>query len=236
MLNFLPRHYELILWDLDGTLLNFYPAERYAITTTMAQFGLPVCTDAMVACYSRINEQYWRRMELGEITKKQVLEGRFARFFAELGCSVPELATFNLAYQKNLGARVFFHEGAYELVDYLKGRLPQYAVTNGTSVAQALKLRNSGLDKLLDGAFISDQIGYEKPSPGFFAYVERHIPPVPKEKILLVGDSLTSDIQGGRNMGVHCCWFNPFRKETDFLEKVKPDYVITDLNELQGIL
>ena len=80
-MNLQPRHFKVVLWDMDGTLLNFYPAERYAISSTMEHFGLPSCTDEMVSRYSVINEMHWKRMELGEINKQQVLEGRFEMIF-----------------------------------------------------------------------------------------------------------------------------------------------------------
>ena len=236
MLNLQPKNFDLILWDMDGTLLNFYPAERNAITTTMQEFGLPECTEEMIAKYSKINEKYWKRMELGEITKQEVLEGRFREFFQSEGFPTVDVAAFNARYQVNLGSKVFFYEDAYEIVANLKGKVPQYAVTNGTSTAQALKLKNSGLGELFDGVFISDQIGAEKPSQGFCDYVWAHIPQAAAERILLIGDSLTSDMQTGNNMGVKCCWFNVYDKPLPADGKPKLDYVIAKLIELENIL
>lgn len=236
MLDLQPKNFKIILWDMDGTLLNFYPAERNAITSTMAAFNLPECTDNMIARYSKINEMHWKKMELGEITKQQVLEGRFEMFFRSEGIAFDKYKEFNELYQKNLGAKVFFHDKAYEIVANLKGKLKQYAITNGTSVAQALKLKNSGLGELFDGVFISDQIGYEKPSKAFFDYVEEHIEMAPKDKILVIGDSLTSDMQGGNNMGVKCCWFNVDSKPIPQEGAPKLDYIINSLIEIESFL
>lgn len=236
MLDLQPKHFKIILWDMDGTLLDFYPAERNAICTTMEQFGLGECTDAMVKKYSKINELHWKKMELGEITKQQVLENRFAMFFEGEGIKFNRYKEFNENYQINLGAKVFFHEKAYEIVANLKGKVLQYAITNGTYTAQCLKLKNSGLDKIFDGVFISDQIGFQKPSKLFFDYVEKHIPMVSKDEILVIGDSLTSDMQGGNNMGVRCCWFNYDNKPLPEKDTVKLDYVIHKLIELEKIL
>lgn len=237
MLNLQPKNFKIILWDMDGTLLNFYPAERHAITATMASFKLPICTDEMVKRYSKINEQHWKRMEIGEISKKQVLEGRFETFFKAEGIlNFTDYAAFNAAYQKNLGAKVFFHDKAYEIVADLKGKVLQYAVTNGTSTAQALKLKNSGLDKLFDGVFISDQIGTEKPGQGFCDYVEAHIPAVSKDEILIIGDSLTSDMATGNKMGIKCCWFNVDNKPVPVNGKPHLDYIISSLIEIENFL
>jgi len=237
MVNLQPKNFKIILWDMDGTLLNFYPAERYAITTTVEEYGLPTCTDEMLARYSKINEIHWKRMELGEITKKQVLEGRFEMFFKGEGITgFTDYAGFNARYQQNLGAKVFFHDKAYEIVADLKGKVLQYAVTNGTSAAQALKLKNSGLDNLFDGVFISDQIGTEKPGQGFCDYVEAHIPSVPKDEILIIGDSLTSDMATGNRMGVKCCWFNVDNKPAPMDCKPKLDYIISSLIEIEEFL
>lgn len=236
MLDLQPRNFKIILWDMDGTLLNFHPAERNAITTTMEYFKLPKCTEAMIAQYSKINEMHWKRMELGEITKQQVLEGRFEVFFKEQGIDFTNYKEFNDRYQENLGAKVFFHDMAYEIVENLKGKVKQYAITNGTSVAQALKLKNSGLDKLFDGVFISDQIGYEKPAKAFFDYVEAHIEMVPKTEILVIGDSLTSDMRGGNNMGVKCCWFNVDKKPLPEEGAPRLDYIINSLREIEEFI
>ena len=237
MLNLQPKNFKIILWDMDGTLLDFYPAERYAITTTMAEFGLPSCTDNMVSRYSKINEQYWKRMELGEITKEQVLLGRFETFFQEEGVlAFTDYAGFNARYQENLGARVFFHDKAYEIAAALKGKVLQYAVTNGTTTAQTLKLKNSGLDKIFDDVFISDKIGAQKPSQGFCDYVKAHIPAVPREEILIIGDSLTSDMATGNKLGVKCCWFNPDHKPVPTDGSVQLDYIISSLIEIEKFI
>lgn len=235
-MNLQPRHFKVVLWDMDGTLLNFYPAERYAISSTMEHFGLPSCTDEMVSRYSVINEMHWKLMELGEINKQQVLEGRFEMFFKEMGFAFTDYRGFNEYYQKQLGAKVFFYDDAYDIVKNLQGKVKQYAVTNGTSTAQALKLQNSGLDKLFDGVFISDQIGYEKPSKGFFDYVEDHIEPASKDEIILVGDSLTSDMKGANVFGCKACWFNVYHKPAPADGKPKLDYIISSLIELENIL
>ena len=110
----------------------------------------------------------------------------------------------------------------------------QFVVTNGTYVAQERKLRKSGIGELVEEAFISDLIGYEKPAIEFFDHVFEKIGEYKKEEILIIGDSLTSDMQGGNNAGILCCWYNPNHLENT--KNVRIDYEIDDLWQLEEIL
>ena len=224
--------YKAILWDVDGTLLNFLKSENAAIKECFRRFGLPECTDEMVAVYSVINEGYWKLLERGEITKPELFTSRFRDFFAKIGVSCDE-SQFNFLYQRTLGSHVFPNDNSIELVKSLKGRVRQYAVTNGSAVAQERKLRVSGLDKLFDGIFISDKVGAEKPTAEFFDRVFAQIPEG-REEVIIVGDSLTSDIRGANNAGIACCWYCPERLEPP--SDLRIDYTITDLNQIMDII
>ncbi len=224
--------YKAILWDVDGTLLNFLKSENAAIKECFHHFGLPECTDEMVAVYSVINEGYWKLLERGEITKPELFTSRFRDFFAKIGVSCDE-SQFNSLYQRTLGSHVFPNDNSIELVKSLKGRVRQYAVTNGSAVAQERKLRVSGLDKLFDGIFISDKVGAEKPTAEFFDRVFAQIPEG-RGEVIIVGDSLTSDIRGANNAGIACCWYCPERLEPP--SDLRIDYAITDLNQITDII
>lgn len=225
---------KVILWDIDGTLLNFAEAEKAAIRTCFGMFELGECTDEMLADYSEINRNYWKRLERGEISKKEVLEGRFREFFAKYNLNVSVAEKFNTQYQVSLGDTVVFYPNGLEVVQALKGKIPQYAVTNGTKIAQDKKLKNSDLIHILDGVFISEVVGVEKPGVGFFDKVFEIIGEYDKSEVMIIGDSLTSDIQGGNNVGIVTCWFNPGGKkeETD----LRIDYEIRDLGEILKIV
>ncbi len=225
---------KVVLWDIDGTLLSFKLAERAAIRACFAKFGLGELTDEMLAEYSAINASYWKRLELGELTKQQVLRGRFEEFFAAHGLDTGCVDDFNAEYQVRLGETVVFNDNGKELVERLRGKVKQYAVTNGTLVAQRGKLKNSGLDLLLDDVFISDVVGVEKPGKGFFDAVFAAIGDYEKDEVLIVGDSLTSDIQGGNNAGILCGWYNPGGEPVP--EGLRVDYDIRDLNAVEIIL
>ena len=225
---------QIILWDIDGTLLNFEEAEKHAVRKCFEIHGLGECTDEMLARYARINKKYWEMLERGEMTKPEILVGRFQEFFATEGLDTDKAEAFNAEYQVRLGDTICFCDNGYELVQKLKGRVRQYAVTNGTYVAQSRKLKLSGLDQLFDGLFISDLIGYEKPSREFFDAVWAEIGEVDRSEVMIVGDSLTSDMRGGNVAGIYTCWYNPKEIEND--KGVQIDKEIRNLWEIEDIL
>lgn len=225
---------KVILWDMDGTLLNFVKAEYHAIKKCFDLFGLGVCTDEMIARYSKINKTYWERLERKELTKPEVLVGRFEEFFAKEGIVTDCAAEFNKEYQSRLGDTICFCDNGYELVKALKTHVKQYAVTNGTKMAQEKKLEKSGLGDLLDGVFISEDVGVEKPDKQFFSYVWENIGQYEPNEVMIVGDSLTSDMQGGNNAQILCCWYNPNGAENE--TKLKIDYEIDDLQKIWSII
>ena len=225
-----------LLWDVDGTLMDFQAAEREAMKTCTKLLGLPPLADEEIAIYSQINDRYWKRLERGEITKQEVLVGRFVEFFALRGltCGREVAEAFNKEYQVRLGDTICYNDDSYELVRALRGTVKQYAVTNGTAKAQERKMKNSGFGALMDGVFISDQIGCEKPGKGFFDHVFANIPAFDRREIMIVGDSLTSDIRGGNGVGIVACWYNPRAKENTPGEHV--DYEIRSLSEIPALL
>ena len=219
-----------LLWDVDGTLLDFRAAETAAVKSLFDEFSLGRCTDEMVRRYSRINTVFWERLERNEITKSRVLIGRFEQFFGEIGIPVSLAEEFNRRYQIRLGDTIVFRDDSIRIVKSLRGCVRQYVVSNGTIVAQNRKLKLSGLGELMDGIFLSEEIGAEKPSKAFFDAVFEKIRPCRPDEVLIVGDSLTSDIQGGNNAGIRTCWYNPERKEAP--DGFRIDYIISDLHEI----
>ena len=178
--------------------------------------------------------KYWEKLERGEITKPQVLVGRFEEFFAEEGIDVSLATQFNDAYQLRLGDTIVYRDDSYEIVKSLRGKVRQCVVSNGTVVAQTKKLTRSGLGALMDGVFLSEQLGAEKPKKEFFDQVFAAIGPVEKSETMIVGDSLTSDIRGGDNAGIVTCWYNPEGIKAP--EGYRIDHEIRDLHEVYGLL
>ena len=223
-----------ILWDVDGTLLDFIAAEKAAIKTLFGEFNLGQCSDEMMKRYSERNKTYWQRLERGEITKQEVLVGRFKEFFKSEGIDISVVEEFNSLYQLRLGDTIVYHDDSLEIIKSLQGRVRQYVVSNGTVEAQSKKLRLSGLGELVDGIFLSEHIGVEKPNIEFFDKVLEEIKPADRSSILIVGDSLTSDIQGGNNAGIVTCWYNPLGDKAP--DKYRIDYEISDLHQIYEII
>lgn len=225
---------ETILWDVDGTLLDFAAAEAAAIRRLFAEHGLGDCTEEMLRRYSAINKRWWERLERGEVTRMQVLEGRFREFFTAEGLDASAAPAFNARYQVCLGDTIVYRDDSLAIVRALRGRVRQYAVSNGTVVAQEKKLRLSGLGALMDGVFLSEELGVEKPDPAFFDKVFAAIGPVDRRTVLIVGDSRTSDIRGGLNAGIRTCWYAPEGGVEE--DGMQADHVIRDLHQIFALL
>ncbi len=225
---------QTVFWDVDETLLDFGAAQRAALITLFSEFGLGPCTDAMVARYDAINHIFWQRLERGEITKLAVLIGRFEQFFGEYGIDPAVAVPFNDRYQLCLGDTIVHRDDCLRLLDFLKGKVRQYIVSNGTVIAQTKKLDRSGIGKRMDGVFLSEALGAEKPSPAFFDKVFDAIGPVDRREVMIVGDSLTSDMQGGMNAGIVTCWYNP--KGAPAPEGYRIDHVIKNLWDILPLL
>lgn len=191
----------VLLWDVDNTLLDFPGGRSAGPCRRPSPSSAWAPARGSVERYAALNASYWRRLERGEITKAQLLPGRFQEFFQREGIACTDYDQVNAAYQCHLGDTVVFLDQSYDLVRDLRGRVKQYAVTNGTRTAQERKLARSGLGDLFDGVFISEVVGAEKPSLDFFRPVLEAIGPYDREELLLIGDSLTSDMEGGQPGG-----------------------------------
>lgn len=226
--------YTTIFWDLDQTLLNFDLSMAYALRAVFEKYGL-VISDEITSRYDAINRSYWNRLEAGELSKDEVTVGRFRTLFEELGILHVTPEAMNESYQKELGSVYFYMEGAKELVTLLRERgYRQYIMTNGVNATQENKMRRSGLDRIVDGVFVSELMGYPKPKKEFFDACFEKLPGVRREECIMVGDSLTSDMRGAENAGIASCWFNPEKRIKDV--EVRTDYEIRRLRELLPIL
>lgn len=223
-----------ILFDLDNTLFDFSRAERIALSKTLTEIGIQP-TDAVIARYSELNLAQWRRLELGELTREQVKTRRYELLFQELGIRYPA-KNATAIYESFLAIGHFFVEGAEELLKKLaeNGSYKLYLATNGTKKVQEGRLSSAGISHYFSDIFISEEIGYDKPRIEYFEKCFARIPDFQKEKTVIVGDSLTSDIKGGILAGIGTVWFNPSHLEnkTEFA----PDCEIYALKELPEAL
>lgn len=225
-----------ILWDVDNTLLDFNYSCKGALRQGFQAMGQEL-TEEMIARYFVINDKYWKMFECGEISKDEVLYKRFEEFFGEyglLGLPGVSVDAFRKEFQRSLGNIYSYLDDSLSICKALQTKFKQYIVTNGVSSTQRSKLGLSGFAEVMNGLFISEEIGAPKPTKEYFEYCLEHIEEKDRERILLVGDSLTSDIKGANTAGIKACWYNP--KEQALPECYRVDYEITDLHQIFEVL
>lgn len=222
--------YKWLLFDVDNTLLDFAQTEALALEQSFAQHHLPFPATAKQR-YHEINQSYWQRLERKEITPEVIRAGRFQDLFTELGLSF-DADLFADSYLAQLGQQAPLMEGAMELLEGLNGRFQLGIITNGLADVQHPRLEKSGLKPYFSPIIISQEIGVSKPNPGIFdaAFAQMNQPA--KSEVLIIGDSLSSDIIGGINYGIDTCWFNPNGQTTD----LPITYEIKSLHQLNQIL
>ena len=224
--------YTTVLFDADGTLLDFARSEDEAVRATMRSVGIEP-DDEKVANYSRINDGLWKMLERGEIEKSVLLYRRFELFCEHYGYVGIDARAMAREYMEQLSQRGYLLDGARELLDALHGKVKMYIVTNGVEFIQRRRYAHSGLESYFDGLFISDELGFEKPDPRYFECVESKIENFSAKDTIVVGDSLTSDIKGGINAGLDTCWYNPKGKALP--ADIPVTYVIDDLAKLLAL-
>lgn len=222
---------EFLLLDLDDTILDFHKAERIALSKTIRTFGAEP-TETLLNRYHEINKWHWEQLELGKLTRDQVLVNRFVALFQELNLSVDAAACVK-SYEKNLSTGHYFLPGAEETVKRLHEKYRLFLLSNGTACVQHGRLTSAGLYPYFEQVFISQEIGYNKPDKAYFDGCFSRIPGFDPKKALMVGDSLTSDIRGGINAGVKTVWVNPSHKACG---DIRPDYQIEALSQLEALL
>ena len=223
---------EFLFLDLDDTILDFHKAERIALSKTLASFGLDP-TEAVLGRYHIINKEHWERLERKELTRDQVLEGRFRTLFTELGRTV-DAAAVTRTYEENLSIGHYFLPGAQEAVQRLSQKYRLFLASNGTAAVQHARLTSAGLYPYFEKVFVSQAVGHNKPSKEYFDACFSQIPGFDVHKALMVGDSLTSDILGGSRAGMKTCWINP-----DHLPPradIPADYQLERLAQLEALL
>lgn len=221
-----------IFLDLDDTLLDFHKGEREAITKTLSHFGVEV-TDELIARYRSFNRSCWEALERGEMKRDDVLTKRFELFFDSVGrdVSATEVQAY---YEVRLSEGCYFIDGAEQLLSELSGKYNLYITSNGTAFVQDRRIKASGIAEYFDGIFISERMGAHKPSVDFFNACFSNMKNPVREQTVIIGDSLTSDILGGINAGIHTCHYT-LGRDFEYTD-IKPEYSVKYLSEIPGIL
>ena len=218
--------------DLDDTIFDFHKAEAIALSQMLSECGI-IPSDEMKERYSRINKSQWELLERKEKTREEVLTDRFTIFFSEIGRNIDSLCARKI-YEYRLGCGHFFIDGAEQLLKNLYGKYDLYLASNGTESVQTRRIASSGIEKYFNEIFISQKIGADKPSIEYFERCFERIPGFSKENAIIIGDSVSSDILGGKNAGILTCLFNPKKKQNN--SAVTPDFEITSLDEIPALL
>lgn len=220
--------YTTILFDADNTLLDFTRSERDALIDTLHLMGI-VPDEEMIAKYSAINDAMWKKLERGEIEKAALRVARFEEFARCYGWQL-DVCKMASSYTDFLSQKAYLMDGALETCRCLAAHCKLYVITNGLKFVQERRFSATPLAPLFLGAFISEEMGAEKPHKAYFDEVASRIPSFLPEKTLIVGDSLSSDICGGINVGIDTCWFNP--KGGAVPENMPITYVVQRLEEI----
>jgi 2-haloacid dehalogenase len=222
--------YTWLLFDADDTLFDYSRAETSALQGTFEELGMAFEPE-FLNIYKRYNQQVWQEFERGHITTLELRIKRFRLLFTEIG--VPSnVRNFSVRYLKNHARSSHLFEDVIEILQVLSSRYHLALVTNGLSEVQRPRLERSAIRPFIEKIFISEEIGVAKPETGFFDAVFREIGHPARSQVLIIGDSLSSDMQGGINYGIDTCWFNPGGKTTE----LPVTYKINTLKQLLDIL
>lgn len=225
--------YKHLLFDLDHTLLDFDLSEELALTQLFTERGVTDLS-AYKAAYQAINKQLWRDLEQGLVSKKELVETRFAKTFAQFGQTVDgvDLARH---YESCLGHQGDTYPGAQELLRVLQQRgYKLYAATNGITAIQTARLSVSGLSAYFDAVFISEELGFPKPDRRFFATIAEQIEDFSAQKTLMIGDNQIADIKGASDFGLATAFYNP--NQVPLIDGVQPTYTVASYQELLELL
>ena len=223
------KKYDIFLFDADGTLYDFNKAEAAAFKAMFDYCNFDY-EENKFKTYREINAQLWRSFEKGEISSLELQITRFSRLFDTLNIQY-DAKEFNDKYLTELGKGTYLLNGALDICkDIVSCGKKIYIITNGLLATQIPRLKYSLISEYISDAFISEAVGFQKPGIEFFEHVLLHIPKIGKDKILIVGDSLSADIAGGNAAGIDTCWFN----ETGVINHsdIVPTYEIRKLDEL----
>ena len=225
-------YYNCLLFDVDDTLLDFSAAERQALQETFQKFEIPY-TDENVSCYQSINTSLWAALEKGEIKKDKLVVKRFEQLLQQLNLQ-GNPAAINEYYLNRLSEKAVLFEDADVVLKNLSEVATIAVVSNGVEKVQKGRLQRSGLLPLMDAVFVSEKLGVTKPNRKFFDMALQTLGVNNKQKVLVIGDSLKADIQGGNNAGLATCWCNFSQAENH--GKIKPQYEIHHLQELYELV
>lgn len=229
------KTYTTLLFDADETLLDFGKTEEKALRRAFAAFGLPYEEDRTHALYHGINQRLWNEFSLGKTDKKTLTVQRFEELFAKLGCAADPVA-FKAVYEAGIAEGTDVFPEAEPVLKTLKQQgYALYCVTNGLKNTQIPRLKGAGLLSYFGAVFLSEDAGAPKPQPAYFSYVLDGISETDRSRLLLIGDSLQTDIAGGNRAGIDTVWLDR-ENSGNRNPEIVPTYRIRCLSDLLPLL
>lgn len=226
--------YEVLLFDADDTLYDYNKAESYALEMVFKELGVEFKKEYR-ELYKKINKKMWDDFEKGLISQSDLKVRRFHRLFEELNFNV-DFGNYDPAgsYQDHLADSDFLFDESIDVLKDLSEKYRLAIITNGLKRVQEKRIRNHEIAKYFDEIIISDEINMRKPDREIFDYTLEKMNYKKKEKVLMVGDKLESDILGGINAGVDTCYINLHNKENN--TEIKPTYEIGHIRDFLKVL
>jgi len=224
--------YRWILFDADNTLFDFDRSAHEALQRTIEAHGVAF-EPAHATTYQQINTRYWHAFERGEVEQSRLRVGRFEELLKNLGLTATDPATFATHYEQRLSEGGHLLDGSEEILEILRPHVQMALITNGLQSVQRPRLAKSPIRPYFREILISEEVGAAKPDPQIFEVAfSRMGSPTPAE-VLMVGDSLSSDIRGGADFGCDTCWYNPHQNPLG--SDVSPTFEIEHLRQLEAI-
>lgn len=225
-----------VLIDIDNTLLDFDGYVKFAMKKGFEDFGLIEYKDEMFDTFTAINNQMWQAIEKGEITYEQLLKTRWNKVFKEIGVAF-DGCVFEKFFKDTLFYNAILVDGAIDALKYLKEKYILAVASNGPYLQQLNRLKIAGINKYISHNFISEKIGVSKPERKFFEYCLKELnenDQILPSEIMMIGDSLSSDMLGAINFGIKTCFYD--RNKTNNTKNLKIDYVMQSLDQIKNIL
>ncbi len=224
--------YNCLLIDLDNTLLDFDAAQRQALEKLFAAYEIPV-TQENIDTYETINKALWAQFDRGQIGKGKLLVRRFAQLLEALG-RTGDAAKMNDDYLTQLAKCGPIIPGADEFLEEMAEVATIAVASNGVYKAQKGRIAASGLEQYFDAVFVSERMGCQKPQRRFFDTALKNLGVSNRQKVLVIGDSLSADIRGGIDSGLDTCWFNPVGAENT--TEWAPTYTVQGYEQLKPLI
>lgn len=218
--------------DIDNTLLDFDLSARQAMSAALKEYGVSY-RDDMFPTFKKINDDLWRRIEDGSLTKNGLRKIRWLTVFAALGIGGIDAEEFEDKFHDLLAVSAAPVDGAVELLEYLCKKYTLCAASNGPFKQQRFRLKKAGMLKYFKHVFVSEKAGAMKPTKEFFDYCTSRLAVSSPDEIVLIGDSLTADINGGKNYNMKTIWFDFARLN---IADGEWDYAVKELSEIKNIL